>query len=90
MHTLSLRIKGYVQGVGFRYFVQQTAEANGVQGEVWNGGDRAVHVIAQHEDEAVLKRFEEEMWNGPGRVDEVLREPYAAKEYSVFSVSLTR
>ena len=90
MHSVCLVIRGYVQGVGFRYFVQQTAEANEVHGEVWNGRDQAVHVIAQHEDEAVLKRFEEEMWNGPGRVDDVLTEPCVTKTYYGFGVSATR
>ncbi len=61
-----------------------------IEGEVWNGRDRAVHVVAQHEDEAVLKRFEEEMWRGPGRVDEVLTERADPKDYSGFGVSTTR
>jgi len=90
MPAIRVVVKGYVQGVGFRHYVQSTAEATGVKGEVWNGLDRAVHVIAQHDDEAVLKRFEEEMWRGPGRVDKVLSEPCMVKAYYGFGVSSTR
>ena len=90
MATVCLTIKGYVQGVGFRYYVGETAEAMDIHGEVWNGLDRAVHVVAQHSDEAVLKRFEEEMWRGPGRVDEVVTEPCETKRYHGFGVSATR
>ena len=90
MHSICLTISGYVQGVGFRLYVGQSAKAMGVQGEVWNGRDRAVHVIAQHNDEAVLRRFEEEMWRGPGRVDEIRAEPCEPRLYEGFGVSASR
>jgi acylphosphatase len=90
MHTHELAITGYVQNVGFRAYVSQTARANGVKGETWNGQDRSVHVIAQHEDEAVLTRFEEEMWRGPGRVDGVRVEATEKPAYDWFEVKGTR
>lgn len=90
MPSIEILVAGYVQGVGFRHYVYQTALATGVKGEVWNGADRAVHLIAQHEDEAVIERFREEMWRGPGRVDEVRCEPVEAKCYTEFEVSPTR
>lgn len=90
MYTHELTITGYVQNVGFRAYVSQTARAHGVKGETWNGEDRAVYVIAQHEDEAVLKRFEEEMWRGPGRVDDVRVEPVEKQDYDWFEISATK
>ena len=89
-HSSEITVRGYVQGVGFRAYVQQTARANGINGEVWNARDGSVQVIAQHEDEATLKRFEEELWNGPGRVDEVRTEPGPSKLYGDFQVSHSR
>ena len=90
MPTQEIRVTGYVQGVGFRSYVFQTAVTNGVRGETWNGRDGAVHVIAQHDDEAVLKRFEEEMWTGPGRVDGVRVEGAIEGNYAGFEISAAR
>jgi acylphosphatase len=40
------RVQGRVQGVGFRYFVKQNADALGVRGFVRNEDDGAVFVYA--------------------------------------------
>jgi acylphosphatase len=40
------RVRGQVQGVGFRYFVQQAANAIGVRGWVRNVDDGSVEVYA--------------------------------------------
>jgi acylphosphatase len=40
------RVRGRVQGVGFRYFVNQTAGALGVRGWVRNDDDGSVEVYA--------------------------------------------
>jgi acylphosphatase len=40
------RVQGRVQGVGFRYFVKQNADALGVRGYVRNEDDGAVFVYA--------------------------------------------
>lgn len=90
MHTVHIIVTGYVQGVGFRNYVEITARTMGIKGEVWNGHDRAVHIVAQHADESVLKRFEEEMENGPGRVDEVRVSPAPDKDYRGFEVTASR
>lgn len=90
MVSHELRISGYVQGVGFRGYIKQTAFANGIKGEAWNTDAGIVRVIAQHEEEGTLKRFEEEMWNGPGRVDDVKVEEGPSRVYADFQVTETR
>ena len=64
MKRVSLMITGRVQGVGFRYFTQETAEAMGVTGWVRNGWDRSVEVEAQA-DERTLALFLERVREGP-------------------------
>lgn len=50
LHTY---IEGRVQGVGFRYFVLQNAEAFKLTGWVRNLGDGRVEVLAEGEHEAL-------------------------------------
>lgn len=56
MKQVHLLISGYVQGVGFRAFVQKEAERLGVVGWVRNTEDGKVEVVAQG-DEETLKKF---------------------------------
>jgi len=65
-------ISGRVQGVGFRYFAQETAAREGISGWVKNLPDRCVEVIAEGEAEAV-ERLERALRHGPAgaRVEDV-------------------
>ena len=65
-------IKGRVQGVGFRYFMQLTALEEHVSGWVRNTGDGDVQAEAEG-DAAALMRFEARLRTGPAgaRVDAV-------------------
>jgi acylphosphatase len=71
----SYRIRGRVQGVGYRYFTQQIALALGVRGWVRNlpNGDVEAHGEAQND---VLVRFRAELERGPSfsQVSEVIEE----------------
>lgn len=58
------RISGRVQGVGFRYFTQRTADQVGVTGWVRNLGDGDVEAEAQGSSDAV-ERFTEALRKGP-------------------------
>ena len=51
-----LIIEGRVQGVGFRYFCQQKAISNSINGEVKNLPDGNVEVVAEA-DEVDMNRF---------------------------------
>ncbi|HKF65290.1 MAG TPA: acylphosphatase, partial [Vicinamibacterales bacterium] len=65
-------ISGRVQGVGFRYFTEATAQREGVAGWVRNLPDRSVEVVAEGDADAVA-RFERAVRRGPpgARVDQV-------------------
>jgi acylphosphatase len=65
-------ISGRVQGVGFRYFVQDHASVEGVHGYVRNLSDGRVEALVEGDDESVL-RVERALRRGPAgaRVDQV-------------------
>jgi acylphosphatase len=82
-------ISGRVQGVGFRYFVQDAAGREGVTGWVRNLPDGRVEALVEGDDEAVV-RVERALRQGPGgaQVDEVTvddREPPSGAHHG-FSV----
>jgi acylphosphatase len=65
-------VSGRVQGVGFRYFVQEAAMVEGLAGWVRNLPSGAVEVFAEGDAEA-LERFARKVARGPSaaRVDNV-------------------
>src|SRR5690349_2063329 len=71
-------IAGRVQGVGFRYFVEDVARREGVSGYVRNLPDGRVEAVAEGDVEAV-GRVEVALWRGPrgARVDDVTIEEQA-------------
>jgi acylphosphatase len=82
-------VKGRVQGVGFRWFTDDAARREGVRGYVRNQHDGTVEIMAEADQEALL-RFERAIRRGPGgaRVDDVETldmEPSGG--YAGFSVS---
>jgi acylphosphatase len=65
-------VSGRVQGVGFRYFTQDTARREGLSGLVRNLPDGRVEAVAEGDGES-LDRFEAALRRGPShaRVDSV-------------------
>jgi acylphosphatase len=65
-------VSGRVQGVGFRYFTQDTARREGLSGVVRNLADGRVEAVAEGDDES-LDRFEAALRRGPAsaRVDHI-------------------
>ncbi|MBE3561940.1 MAG: acylphosphatase [Ktedonobacteraceae bacterium] len=61
---LYARIRGYVQGIGFRYFVIRKAQALGLRGYTRNKSDGSVEVVAQGSRSA-LERLLPLLWQGP-------------------------
>ena len=66
------RVRGRVQGVGFRYFVERVALREGLHGWVRHAADGTVEIEVEGEAEA-MARFEAHVSGGPpgARVDEV-------------------
>jgi len=82
-------ISGRVQGVGFRYFTQDTAQREGVTGWVRNLPDGRVEALVEGEAEAVT-RVERALRTGPrgARVDRVyVDEEDPTGSYTTFSVT---
>lgn len=71
MKQVRLLISGFVQGVGYRMFVQREAERLGITGWVRNLSDNRVEVVAQsstgsdQEGEKTLKKFIKICEKGP-------------------------
>ena len=65
-------VRGRVQGVGFRWFVEREARTLGIAGWVRNNADGAVEVFAQGTREQ-LSVLREQLRRGPraARVDDV-------------------
>lgn len=63
--SLHAIVEGHVQGVGFRFFVQDFAERRGLTGWVRNREERQVEVYAEgsHSD---LSRLLNALYQGPG------------------------
>jgi acylphosphatase len=80
-------IRGRVQGVGFRYFARQRADAHRVSGFVRNLPDGSVEVHAEGGTEA-LAAFEGELRRGPsfGRVEAADVTPLKARGFDAFEI----
>ncbi|HNV51476.1 MAG TPA: acylphosphatase [Tenuifilaceae bacterium] len=87
MKTVSLTIKGRVQGVGFRYFVMRTAMQLGVNGYVMNCADGNVYVEAEADD-SVLVQFVDLCSIGPSRsnVEDVVVRELEPKKFTDFNI----
>lgn len=68
-------VRGRVQGVGFRWFVRETARRESVAGWVRNVSDGSVEMVARG-DPAAMERFIAAVRVGPpgARVDEIALE----------------
>jgi acylphosphatase len=87
---MTAHVVGYVQGVGFRWWIRARAERLGLKGWVMNENDeRGVAVVAEGAP-GQLDQLEQLLWQGPGaaRVDRVdaAREP-ASGEFERFQIN---
>jgi acylphosphatase len=84
-------IEGHVQGVGYRYFVEENANTSGITGWVRNRWDGSVEVLAEGE-RASLEELLANLYKGPrsARVLEIKVDWQAATgEFPRFSVRAT-
>jgi acylphosphatase len=72
VQTRKFRVRGRVQGVGFRWFVEREAKALGISGWVRNNSDGSVEVLASGTQEQ-LSGLRSRLRQGPraSRVDNV-------------------
>lgn len=72
LHTRRYVVRGRVQGVGFRWFVEREASTIGIAGWVRNNYDGAVEVLATGTREQ-LNQLRRKLQEGPraARVDDV-------------------
>jgi acylphosphatase len=87
---MTAHVVGYVQGVGFRWWIRARAERLGLTGWVMNENDeRSVAVLAEG-PAAQLDELERLLWQGPSaaRVDrvDIAREP-ASGTFERFEIS---
>ncbi|OGR94779.1 MAG: hypothetical protein A2V88_00940 [Elusimicrobia bacterium RBG_16_66_12] len=86
MTRLYLLVEGRVQGVGFRWFVRERAEALGLAGWVRNREDGTVEAEVEGDRRAV-EGFIESLRDHPtARVDRVVSRPVAVRSEAGFTI----
>jgi acylphosphatase len=76
MKTLSVRVTGVVQGVGYRAWAEDAAKARGLSGWVRNRRDGSVEAVISGPDDKIAEMLAY-FWQGPAasRVERVDAEP---------------
>ncbi len=88
VHSEQIRIRGLVQGVGFRPTIWQTAHELGIHGEVRNDGSGVV-IIAQSSPDLIDQMMAEISANQPplARIDSIERQTFLTdRNFDVFSI----
>ena len=87
MRAHRYRVKGQVQGVGFRYFTCRVARSLAIKGWVRNLGNGDVEIHAEG-DPASVSAFQSRIESGPplARVNEIEVEPATAEDAKDFSI----
>lgn len=89
MKTVTMKVTGLVQGVGFRWTTQMIAQELGITGTVKNNPDGSVSIVAQGE-ELPLEHFIKKIKASPsvaGHVDHVdLNTISNAEKFTRFSL----
>lgn len=81
-------VAGRVQGVGYRFFAERAARAEGVRGWVRNRPDGTVETVAEGEQEAV-QRYLARLREGPrmGKVTAVSDEEVPLSRFESFEIT---
>lgn len=88
MTSLKILISGKVQGVGFRYYLQNQAKVLGLSGWVRNLPNGQVEVLIQGQNRIDIAAFRDYCKIGPprARVDSCQSNEIVSEEYSNFSI----
>ncbi|MGC9105667.1 MAG: acylphosphatase [Thermoprotei archaeon] len=70
LKRMRVRVYGIVQGVGFRNFVKFHADRMGIKGYAMNLNDGSVEVVAEGQEELLLKLLEKIKQGPPAAVVE--------------------
>ena len=86
-HARRYIVRGRVQGVGFRYFVEDCAQRLGLAGYVKNRFDGTVEVYAIG-DARQLAALKKQLWSGPrfGRVENVEESDAPLQDRGAFAI----
>lgn len=81
------RVRGRVQGVGFRWWARTEAERLQITGSVRNDSDGSVVVVAEG-DEAALRSFRDRLGKGPpsAEVEGVEESSGGGEGFTAFSI----
>ena len=82
-------IRGRVQGVGYRYFVEHEARARGLEGWVRNRRDGSVEATVQGNPEAIAAVIDWARQGPPGALVTDLKESEGTGDYSTFETRPT-
>ena len=87
MKHINIKLKGRVQGVGFRYSALRAANTYKIKGFVRNGLDGSVYMEVEAED-INMKSFIEWCRNGPGlaRVDKIIQTESGIRGFEDFKI----
>jgi len=87
MRTVSIKVIGKVQGVGFRFYTQKTAREMGVYGFVKNERDGSVYIEAEAPDN-IMETFLQWVKTGPewARVNEMNVQDIPLQDFKEFSI----
>jgi acylphosphatase len=78
-----IHVRGYVQGVGFRWSAVREAKYRGIAGFVKNLSDGSVYIEAEGSGKQ-LRAFVEWCKKGPGYVESVTADPYPPVNFKDF------
>jgi len=80
-----IHVRGWVQGVGFRWSAVHEARDRGITGYVRNLSDGSVYIEAEGSREQ-LNSFIEWCKRGPGSVESVSADPFPPVNYKEFRI----
>ena len=84
---LHVMFRGRVQGVGFRWFVKETADGHQLDGWVHNRPDGSVEAEVQGPEGAVENFLKAVRTGHPyARVDEIITKPVAVNDETAFKI----